>query len=191
MIYGRRFWRLARSTLAALGFLAISGASATELQRLDVSHADGRYEVQADLLITASVEAVYRLLTDYGNLAALNPAITASEVIPAPPPFDVRVKTLIKACVALYCQTLRRVEDVREGDGRLVATIVPGQSDFRSGRAEWLLEARGPDVLVQYRAELEPDFVVPPILGTLLIKQGLERELARMLANLERLARAS
>ena len=43
---------------------------------------------------------------------------------------------------------------------------------------------------MSYRAELTPDFMVPPVVGTALVKQGLERELRRLLRNLERLARA-
>ena len=89
----------------------------------------------------------------------------------------------------VLCRTLRRVEDVRETPRRILAVIVPEQSDFSAGRTEWRLVPRGDDaVLVEYRASLVPSFVVPPVVGTALVRQGMERELRTLLRNLERLA---
>jgi hypothetical protein len=178
---------------AALALLALlSGAAARpeSLLELDVSHVDGRYRLRADMQIDAPAAAVQARLTDYANLTALNPAIRRSSVLAAEPPFDARVSTIFEACVRRLCRTLRRVEDVREAPGRLVAVIVPQQSDFSAGRTEWRLVPRGDEaVLVEYRASLTPAFVVPPLVGTALVRQGMERELRTLLRNLERLAR--
>ena len=173
---------------AALG--SMSGA-AESLLTLDVSHADGRYRLRADMEIAAPAAAVHAQLTDYANLTALNPAIRESRVESASAPYDARVTTLVRACVQqLFCRELKRVEDVREDPQRLVAVIVPAASDFSAGRTEWRLYPQSDGVRVSYRAELTPDFMVPPVVGTALVKQGLERELRRLLRNLERLARA-
>ena len=170
--------------------LAIPTGVADELLRLDVTHDAGRYRLQADLLIHAPAARVRRLLTDYAHLTDLNRSIKRSETGAAAAPYDTRVKTEIRACVPVYCRTLRRVEDVRESQDRLIAVIVPAQSDFKYGRTEWLFQDRGDQVLVQYRSEIEPAFAVPPLLGPALIKQGIERELRALLDNLERLAEA-
>jgi hypothetical protein len=178
--------------LAALLLLGGAAAGAGSLQALDVSHTDGRYLLSADLVIDAPPAAVRERLTDYANLSALNPSIRRSSVVPAQPPFDARVTTVIEACVQVLCRTLRRVEDVRETPERLVAVVVPADSDFRAGRTEWRLVPRGADaVLVQYRATLTPGFAVPPVVGTAMVRQGLERELRTLLRNLERLARGA
>lgn len=165
-------------------------AAASDLLRLDVAYDAGRYRLRADLLVDTSAADVRRLLTDYDHLADLNRSIKRSEVGAASTPYDARVKTEIRACIPVYCRTLRRVEDVRELDGSLIAVIVPEQSDFRYGRTEWLFQDRGSQVLVQYRAEMEPAFSVPPLLGPALIKQGIARELRNLLDNLKRLAEA-
>jgi carbon monoxide dehydrogenase subunit G len=156
--------------------------------RVDVTHADGRYKLRAEMLVAAPAEAVFRRLTDYANLAALNPSIKHSSVDSAPAPFDARVSTVVEACVPVFCRRLRRVELVRETPTRIVAEIVPELGDFRAGFAEWRLLPEDDNVRVLYRAELEPDFPVPPIVGTALVKQTITRELRALLENLERLA---
>ena len=162
-----------------------------ELLNLHVSHEDGVYRLSADVVIEAPAAAVHSRLTDYANLTALNPSILRSEVLEAPATFDARVMTLIKACVLVYCQTLQRVEDVRASPDRLLAVIVPEQGNFSAGRTQWLLEPRGTQVLVRYRAELVPDFTLPPVIGTTLVRQALARELRTVLERLERLAQSS
>lgn len=176
---------------AAAAMLTAAPVSAESLLTLDVSHTDGRYRLRADMEIAAPAAAVHALLTDYVNLTALNPAIRESRVEKAPAPYDARVTTRVRACVQqLFCRELKRVEDVRERPERLVAVIVPAASDFSAGRTEWRFYPQPGGVRVSYRAELTPDFLVPPVVGTALVQQGLERELRRLLRNLERLARA-
>jgi carbon monoxide dehydrogenase subunit G len=175
------------SLLLVALLLGVTDARAGELIELTVEHSDGRYLLSAHLMVDAPPEAVRRRLTDYANLSALSPSIMRSDVTRAREPYDARVRTLIKACVLLYCRTLRRVEDVREEPGRLFAVIVPELSDFAVGQTEWRLQPRGSGVRVLYRSELEPAFAVPPVLGAALVEQGLESELRALLQNLERL----
>ncbi|MGB5830590.1 MAG: SRPBCC family protein [Thiohalocapsa sp.] len=173
--------------LPLCGLLVLSTVGAGDLLDLRVAHDKGRYLLSAHILIDAPAAAVHRRLTDYANLTELNPSITQSEILAAPQFYDARVSTVIEACVLGQCRTLRRVEDVHESPTRLVAVIVPEQSNFTAGHTEWLLQPRGRQVHVKYRAELEPGFSIPPLLGTAVLKHGMERELLKMLENLERL----
>jgi hypothetical protein len=172
--------------LLAVGVSAASAAHAGALSRLDVEHDRGRYRIAADLVVDASASAVRALLTDYAALPSLNHSIRRSQVTASPKPGRVRVSTVIRACVLGVCQTLNRVEDILERDEHLIADIVPEQSNFRFGRTEWRFESRGDQSLVEYRAEMELDFDVPPLLGPALIKRGLERELESVLETLRR-----
>jgi len=170
--------------------LLLDGADVLAGDAVDVrvTHEHGTYRIRAALLVDAPADAVLRQLTDYANLTALNPSIRKSILLPAPPPHDARVATVVEACVQVLCRTLTRVEDVTKGPRRLVAVIVPALSDFRRGRAEWSIRPRGQWTDVRYSAELEPDFVVPPVLGPALIKGAMEREIRTLLRNLERRA---
>jgi hypothetical protein len=181
----------ASAIVLSLGLFATTPLPAGDLLNLHVSHEDGVYRLSADVVIDAPATAVHDRLTDYANLTALNPSILRSEVLEAPATFDARVRTLIKACVLVYCQTLKRVEDVRASPDQMLAVIVPEQGNFSAGRTQWLLEPRGTQVLVRYRAELVPDFTLPPVIGTTLVRQALARELRTVLERLERLAQSS
>jgi hypothetical protein len=181
----------ASAIVLSLGLFATTPLPAGDLLNLHVSHEDGVYRLSADVVIDAPATAVHDRLTDYANLTALNPSILRNEVLEAPATFDARVRTLIKACVLVYCQTLKRVEDVRASPDQLLAVIVPEQGNFSAGRTQWLLEPRGTQVLVRYRAELVPDFTLPPVIGTTLVRQALARELRTVLERLERLAQSS
>ncbi|NBC46828.1 MAG: hypothetical protein GVY22_02310 [Gammaproteobacteria bacterium] len=184
------FKRVTRSILSAL--LLLCGATAVEtraadLLMLQISESAQRYRIEASFLVDASLAVVHALLTDYEQLPKLSPSILESEVIKAPVPTqaNARVRTRIRACVLIHCQTLQRVEDVQVGPRRLVAVIVPEQSDLAAGRTEWLLTPLQDSVRVDYRAQLEPGFQLFPLLGPALMKAGLERELRTLLGQLQ------
>ena len=185
-----RVMRVTRSILSAL--LLLCGATAVEtraadLLMLQISESEQRYRIEASFLVDASLAEVHALLTDYEQLPKLSPSILESEVIKAPEPTqaNARVRTRIRACVLIHCQTLQRVEDVRVSPRRLVAVIVPEQSDFAAGRTEWLLTPLQDSVRVDYRAQLEPGFQLFPLVGPPLMKAGLERELRTFLGQLQ------
>jgi hypothetical protein len=163
-----------------------SDAVAGVLSRLEVEHERGRYRIAADLIVDASPSDVRALLTDYTALPALNRSIRRSQVLTSPTPDRVRVSTTVRACVLAVCQTLIRVEDILERDEFLIADIVPEQSNFRFGRTEWRFKPLGDQSLVEYRSEMEPDFSVPPVVGPVLIRRELERELKAVLETLKR-----
>lgn len=180
--------RVTRSILPSL--LVLCGATALEtraadLLMLQISESEQRYRIEARFLVDAPLAVVHALLTDYEQLSRLSPSILESKVVATPTPTQVRVKTRIRACVLIHCQTLRRVEDVRESPQRLVAVIVPEQSDFAAGRTEWRLTPQEDSVRVDYRAELEPGFQLFPLVGPALMKAGLERELRAFLGQLQ------
>ncbi len=184
-----------RKQVAAVGIAlaVVSGPPPTQagsVSRLEVEHDRGRYRIAADLVVDASPTAVRAVLTDYAALPRLNRSIRRSRIVASPTPSQVRVSTVIEACMLAICRTLNRVEDIRERDQHLVAEIVPELSNFRYGRTEWRFRRQAGQSVVEYRAEVEPDFSVPPFLGPALIKLGLERELKSVLESLKHYAEA-
>jgi len=165
-------------------------AGAADLLSLDVREADNRYRIAASFMVEAPLEVVHALLTDYERLPALSPSILESELMSASGPGPARVRTRVRACVLIHCQTLQRVEDVRASPTRILAVIVPEQSDFEAGRTEWLLTPQQAAVRVDYRADLVPGFQVFPVVGPALMKAGLERELRTFLGQLQTRAEA-
>ena len=180
--------RVTQSILTALLLLcgAIAcGTGATDMLMLRISESEQRYRIEASFMVNAPLGVVRALLTDYAQLHKLSPSILESEVVDAPTPTQARVRTRIRACVLIHCQTLQRVEEVRMSPTRLVAVIVPEQSDFAAGRTEWLLTPVQDSVRVDYRAQINPGFRLFPLVGPALMKAGLERELRTFLVQLQ------
>jgi uncharacterized membrane protein len=165
-------------------------ADASQLVSLDVSQSAGIYEIRVQMEVDAPADNVRAILTDYAHLERLNSSITSSEVIDTGRRNAVRVLTRIKNCVLFFCLSLKKVEDVTEDQqGRILVTIVPGSSSFRSGQASWEIRSLGDTSLVIHCATLEPDLWIPPWIGTAIVKDALRREIEKSFRTLDCLAR--
>jgi hypothetical protein len=174
---------------AVLGIFSLA-ANASQLVRLEVTQDANSYNVYVEMELDAPVEEVRAILTDYTHLDRLNASITASEIIAAQGDGAIRVLTRFENCILIFCMTVQRVEDVTEdAQGRILVAMVPEASSFRSGRASWEVKGAGSGSRVIHRAMLEPDFWLPPWIGTAILKATLRREIRTSFENLECLAR--
>lgn len=165
----------------------VSGAG--QVNAIVVSYAGGVYSVEVDVLIFAPEPSVHFYITDYNNLAQLNDAIEISEILQKSGPLHFKVRTVTNACIWGFCKQIHQVQDVIESpDSSINAVIIPPQSDFRRGYLRlngWAVQD-GTRILI--RAEVEPDFWIPPLIGPWLIKRKLQTEILETIQNLERLA---
>ena len=134
------------------------------------------------LSITARVEAtpaqVYRSITDFSNLPAINPSIEEGSVLENEGNRR-RVRSVIKVCILVFCKRVERVQDVFLIDAHtVVAVIVPGAGDFRAGKARWSISTDDGATRLLFSETFEPDFWVPPVIGPWLIERKLVREVA-------------
>ncbi|HHH45123.1 MAG TPA: hypothetical protein ENK49_13380 [Gammaproteobacteria bacterium] len=174
------------------GLLVGVAVHAGQVHVASVSHQSGSYLVEVDTLVQVNEHRARALLTDYSHLERVNPAIEVSEILLTRGPGDYRVRTVTHACIWFYCRRLRQVQDVIESqDGTVTALVVPELSDFRYGYARLNLwqEADGTRILI--RAEVEPDFWIPPLIGPWLIKRKLLSETLETVGRLEQLAKTT
>ena len=73
--------------------------------------------------------------------------------------------------------------------GGLQATTVPALSSFKSGHAEWKILRMEERTQVTYQAQMEPDFFIPPLIGSYFVKQKLRKSMLASLARIECIAR--
>ena len=183
-----------RGCSASLIVIALTGLCATAVNGADIhaAHADHqgrRYSVRVDAQVSASQPDVRRLLTDYNHLGRLNPSIKTSEILLQRTPRDLRVRTVTKVCVWVFCKRLLQVQDVTESDdGALTAVVIPELSDFRYGYARVRVWPEPAGTRVLLSGELEPDFWIPPFIGPWMIKRKLLDEALLTIGNLERVA---
>jgi hypothetical protein len=162
------------------GLLLMPATSlAGDILASSVSHDGDRYSLSVTALIAAPIGIVYQSITDFDNLAAINPAIEESQLLATPDAETQRVRSVIKVCILVFCKRVEQVQDVTNKEDYVIeAVMVPVHSDFRSGFARWQLTARDASTELLFTNTFEPDFWVPPVIGPWLIKRKLISEVA-------------
>jgi Polyketide cyclase / dehydrase and lipid transport len=173
-----------------LALCPLAPAVASYLSTIEISENSGIYRVRMVMLVHAPARYVSTVLTDYKYIYRLNPSITESEILPSQRSGTVRVKTRMQGCILFFCRDVDRVEEVREVNaGHLQAVIIPDQSDFTSGSADWRIQPVGDNSRVVYEAELAPAFFIPPIIGSYFVKRTFAEAVITSFARLECIAR--
>ena len=163
---------------------------AAELISYAVAQDYGVYQVSLETTLDAPAATIRGILTDYVHIYRLNHSIIESEILPPPHESVVRVRTVINACVLIFCRDITRVEDIRElAPGVLYAEIVPQLSSVKSGATVWQIQAEGNVTRLTYDLALEPGFFIPPLIGAYFVKQALRKQILATLQNLEAIAR--
>lgn len=171
-------------TIVCMVFAAQVGANtnvvATNVQFLQ----DKSFHLKMEFVVDAPMDRIHAVLTDYDNLAHLNPSIISSQQLQSPDPEKNRVETVTKDCVLFFCKTIRRVEDVSSpSKQRINSVIVPELSDFSSGVAAWTLTTVQGSTKVLYEAVLQPKFATPAV-GTGTIQKRLRTRLMQSAAKI-------
>lgn len=188
--------RWLRSLGAATASLLVLPAGAFDIQSVHVDHQGDRYQVSMRVTLDAPASDSYAVFSDPALLRQVNPAIREVEVLEERGPGLRRVRTRVRACVALFCRHLVQVQDMRyrpaiDGARIIDAQVLPERSDFRYGQAAWIFRAcESNRTCLAFDAELEPAFWVPPLIGPWLIERKLRDEAIETSRGLERLARA-
>jgi hypothetical protein len=177
-----------RAVAASMFWLLAAPAGAYDIDTLAVTHDDGHYTVDFSVRLAAPAEKVRALSTDYANLAQLSDLVAESRIL-AVSGNTTRLKLVLRACVLFLCKSVGRVEDVvAEPNGDITTRALPEQSDFRVAAERWRILPEGTGTRFLYRAELEPAFFVPPIIGPLVMRRVLARELRESAVRFEQLA---
>lgn len=179
------------TVLLILFAVAAVPAWAARVRSLSVHDHDGVYVVDMRARLDAKPAEVYAVLTDYRALPRINPAIRSVRVLPPSQGAGgrTRVATVTRACVWFYCKVVHQVQRMTATPPhRVQAVIVPSQSDFRSGHAQWTVERCGQSACLTFHARLQPDFWVPPLIGPWIIQHKLRDEALITARGIERLA---
>jgi len=178
-------------TLMVVLCMPVPFSQAAETIEVQVEHGDGAYHIYFEILINAPRNRVYEILTDYANLQELSPGIVRSELLSGEAGGDARVDITLKPCVWILCKSMHKVSTITiNAYGAIVYTTVPEASDFKRGKEQVIVqETRQPgQTRVTYNASLVPDFFVPPLVGSWLMRKHIIRNLEVSNRRVEKLA---
>ena len=157
---------------------------------VNVFERDGVYHINVSSEIDASEYYVRSVVTDYIHIYRLSDSIIESKVLNSSEKGKTEVETQVLCCVPVFCREVTRVEEVRELDnGEIQTVVIPEKSDFRSGSATWKFISNGFTTLLRYEATLEPDFFIPPVLGTQMVIDNMRKEFSTTIYRIQHIAR--
>lgn len=162
-----------------------------ETVEVQVEHEDGIYHVYFETLLNAPADGVMDILSDYANLQDLAPGVISSKLVSGTSGGDAVVEVRLKPCVWKFCKTIRKTTAAHINIyGAIVHTVVPRDGSFKSGKEQVIVKETGTPgrTRVIYNSQLEPDFFVPPLLGSWLIRRFIAQSLDAANSRLEQLA---
>ncbi len=153
--------------------LLMPAQAAAEILRLDVERKKDRYHIAIEAVLDARPDLVREMMNRPEHWPELTDSIRASHVT-ASTGAARRVVTDFYHCVLFICRTLRKVSDFTvDALGDLTGISVEGEGDFAYVRETWRVRPENGRTRFQFEAEMIPDFLVPPFIGTRLVRSAL------------------
>jgi ribosome-associated toxin RatA of RatAB toxin-antitoxin module len=143
-------------------------------------------QIRSTILASAPASTCYAVLADFNRLPEYVPDLKSSRIVSAPGE-PVRLHQVGVASVALFKVTLDVTLNVKEiPPRRLEFDRVAG--NLRQMRGSWNVTGDGGHCEIQYDAEIEPAFWVPPLIGPRLMQGQVVDQMQGLLAEIERRA---
>lgn len=178
-----------RVLFAIFGMFLAQLAIGASFKTFSVSEHDGIYEVRADMQLSAPPRDVRYVILDFNHLTRITGAVRESRLLDHPATDAWRVFTRTKACIAIFCRTIKQVQDVHiASDGTIVAQAEPAHSDVRSSHTTWKLDPVPGGTRLRWQMRMEPEFWVPPLIGPIMLRHALRAEGEATAQGIEKLA---
>jgi ribosome-associated toxin RatA of RatAB toxin-antitoxin module len=181
MLNAHNFFICAVGTLLLAASLPTDAAESIELR---VERRDSLLQVQATIAAQAAADLCYAVIADFDRLADFIPGLKSSHIVSDPgKPLQLRqvgetslglTRYAIDVTLALETAPPRQITFSR----------VAGNLEVMDGR--WLVEGDTAHCTVDYRANLKPNFWVPPLIGPLLVRRQVERQLEGLKTEIDR-----
>ena len=161
---------------AAIGI----AAAAAEAADVTVEKESGVFYVSASVQALAPANTCYSVLTDFDHLAEFVPGMRSSRVVSQPGEM-LRIEQVGVTGPALFGLTVRTTLGLSLAppgpgrEGRIDFSSLGG--NLRQMHGAWQVRDDKAGCRIDYRATIEPDFPVPPLIGTLVMRLQIEGQL--------------
>ena len=160
------------------------GAGTAAGAETDVGRRGSTFQVRATIEANASMDLCYAVLTDFDRLADFVPGMVSSRVV-SPPGEPLRLRQVGRTQLAFSEYTFDVTLAVElDAPREITFRSVAGNLQRMQGR--WLVAGDAEHCTIDYQSDIEPGFWVPPLIGPLLMRsqvarqiEGLESEISR------------
>ena len=164
--------------------LLLAGAAQAAEIRVNASRHDGALYVEASAAVDGDLLQAWRVLTDYDHLSAFIPGMRVSRVL-AREGNNVVLEQKGEARLLFLAFPLEvRLAVAEYPHRRIVAHAVAGS--FTEMTGTYFLDERDNRVVLRYQGRMVPDFLVPPLIGTLVLRRNVETQFTALVDEIER-----
>lgn len=151
---------------------------------VSVTRSGEAYQVNVRMDVVGSRALVWRVLTDYENLQRFVPGMQSSRIVSGPgEPLLLEQKGESGVLFfKLTTTTVSRIFETPESEIRF--DLVSG--NLKRMQGSWTLTPHDHAVGVGYRAELVPEFAVPPLIGPAVMVQNVKAMVEGVAREIER-----
>lgn len=179
-------WLLCLAAMAPPGLA--SGTEVTDFEVKAVRNGEG-FDVEASAEFDAGVELAWAVLTDYDRLAEFIPGMQQSRVV-SREGHEVVVDQSGEASLLFFTFPIQvRLAIEEQQFDRIESRAISG--NFRELSGNYRLEVRGTRLLLRYSGRMTPDFAVPPLIGTLLVRNTVAKRFRAMVDEILRRQRGT
>jgi ribosome-associated toxin RatA of RatAB toxin-antitoxin module len=165
----------------ALAFPALCHAADFSLQA--ARHGDS-FKVEAAAEFEAEVTLAWEVLTDYDRLSEFIPGMHSSRIVSRTKRSVIVDQSGEARLLFLSFPIKVRLEVEEFPYERIVSRAIEG--NFKELRGAYTLEVRGRRLLLHYTGSLTPDFSVPPLIGTILMRNTVAKRFGAMVDEIMR-----
>ncbi len=176
------------STFLIIIFLFFSlNAKAANITFSSAKYKNDRFIIKVIGVVSAKPAQVFAVLTDYKNIPKISPKIIESKIIKTDGDTTI-VKTVAKGCVWFFCKEIINTQTTTSiPEKRIQSITINAQSNLKFGQMVWNIKEVNLGTQIDYYAEIEPDFFVPPLIGSYFIKNSMLEEAKYFIDSVEKL----
>ncbi len=163
---------------------------AAEMLHIELWKQDNQYHLRSASTIDAPPKLIIKTLLDYNHFYRLSAGIKETRYLDPDPDGKPVAFTLIESCVLFFCKKIKKTERILfASDSEIVLEADPARSDFKFMNSRWSTRIEDGQTILAYDMDMEPDFWIPPLIGTWALKRKLYTSAMNMARRMEKMAR--
>ena len=162
---------------------------AAEMLHMEFWKQDNQYHLRSASIIDAPPKLIIDTLLDYSHFYRLSAGIKETRYLDPDPDGTPVAFTLVESCVLFFCKQIKKTERILfASHSEIVLEADPLRSDFKFMYSRWSTRIEDGQTILSYDMDMEPDFWIPPLIGTWAIKRKLYNSAMNMARRMEKMA---
>ena len=173
----------------AMSWLSLNAVPVNAEPTVSVARSGATYEVSVRMDVTAQPNVVWTVLTDYENLQRFVPGMQSARILSArgePLLLEQKGESGI-SFFKVTTTTVSRIVETPKSEIRF--DLVSG--NLKQMRGAWTLQPHDHATTVKYRAQVVPEFALPPLIGPAVMEQNIRTMVEGVAREIERRDRSN